>query len=64
MKSFVQTLTRSTNNATQQILRLIQTALFFTREVTFQRTTGGFFVPSNYALQRAVLTKEVTIKQK
>jgi hypothetical protein len=59
MKTFVRTLTRSTNNATQQILRLIQTALFLTGEVTF-RTTGGFFVPSNYALQRAVLIREVT----
>jgi hypothetical protein len=62
MKSFVQTLTRSTNNATQRILRLIHTALSFTREVTRQRATGGFFVPSNYALQRAVLKREVIIK--
>ena len=60
MKTF--TLTRCTNNATQQILRLIQTALSFTREVTLQRTTGGFFIPSNYALQRAVLKREVKAK--
>lgn len=60
MKTFAQSLTRSTNSTTQQILRLVIAALSFTREVTLQRTTGGFFVPSNYALQRAVLKREVT----
>lgn len=62
MKTFIQTLTRSTTNATQQILRLIQTALSFTREVTLQRTAGGFFVPGNYALQRVILKREVKTK--
>jgi hypothetical protein len=62
MKSFVQTFTRNTKSATQQMLSLIYAALSFTREGTFQQTTGGFFVPSNYALQRAVLKKEVIIK--
>jgi hypothetical protein len=62
MKTFVHTLTRSTTNATQQALRLIQTALSFTREVTLQSTTGGFFVPSNYALQRVILKREVKTK--
>ena len=61
MKTFAQSLTRSINSTTQQILRLVFAALSFTREVTLQRTTGGFFVPSNYALQRAVLKKEVII---
>lgn len=53
MKTLVQTLTHSTKNATQQILRLVFAALSFTREVTLQRTTGGFFVPSNYAPTRS-----------
>jgi len=52
MKTFTQSFTRSTNNATQQMLSLIYAALSFTREGTFQRATGGFFVPSNYALVR------------
>jgi hypothetical protein len=62
MKTFAQSLTHSTKNATQQILRLVYATLSFTREVTLQRTTGGFFIPSNYALQRAVLTREVKTK--
>ena len=62
MKTFVQTFTRNTKDATQQILSVIYAALSFTREVTLGQTTGGFFVPSNYALQGAVLTKEVKTK--
>jgi len=52
MKSFVQTFTRSTHNTTQQMLSLIYAALSFTREGTFQQTTGGFFVFVNIALVR------------
>ena len=52
MKTFAQSLTHSTKNATQQMLRLVYAALSFTREATFQRATGGFFISSNYALVR------------
>jgi hypothetical protein len=52
MKTFTQSFTRSTNNATQHLLSLIYAALSFTREGTFQRAAGGFLVPSNYALVR------------
>ena len=52
MKSFVQTFTRNTKSATQQMLSLIYAALSFTREGTFQQTTGGFFVVGNLALVR------------
>lgn len=52
MKTFAQSFTRSTNNATQQMLSLVYAALSFTREGTSQQTTGGFLVPSNYALVR------------
>jgi hypothetical protein len=50
MKTFIQTFTRSTNNAVQQILSLVYAALSFTREVTLGQTTGGFFVFASAAL--------------
>jgi hypothetical protein len=62
MKTFVQTLTHTTHNATQQILSHIFAALSFSREVIPQRTTGGFFIHRNYALHRAVLKREVKPK--
>jgi hypothetical protein len=50
MKTFIQTFTRSTNNAAQHMLSLVHAALSFIREATFQQTTGGFFVFASAAL--------------
>jgi len=62
MKTFVQTLTRTTHNATQQILSLIYAALSFTREVTLGQSTGGFLFQAIMLPQGAVLKREVVIK--
>ena len=54
MKTFTQSFTRSTNNATQQMLSLIYAALSFTREVPSNELQAVFLFPAIMLLLESI----------